>query len=70
MNSLPLHPSRVSQSLYSGRVPASQARALDRRRLLEAQQRTFRAMDAGRPTTSAADLAPVRRRTGAEGPAR
>jgi hypothetical protein len=69
MNFPHLHPSRVSQGLYDGRVPAGQARALHRRRLLEAQQRAFRVMDAGRPTISAADLAPVRRRTGAEGPA-
>jgi hypothetical protein len=65
-----LRPSGVSQSLYDGQVPAGQARALHRRRVLEAQQRAFRDLEAGRPAASAADLAPVRRRAGTEGPAR
>ncbi len=64
MNSPHLRPSRLHQSLYASEIPAGQARALERRQVLEARQRAFREIEAGPPTTSAADLAPVRRRTG------
>jgi hypothetical protein len=70
MNVPHLRPTQVSHSVYDGQVPAGQARALHRRRALEAQQRAFRDGERGHPTTSAADLAPIRRRTGTEGPAR
>jgi hypothetical protein len=68
MNSPHLRSSRSRQLPYASEIPAGQARALDRRRALEAQQRAFREMEAGRPTTSAADLTPVRRRTGGDRP--
>jgi hypothetical protein len=63
MNLPHLRSSGVSQNLYDGQIPPGQARALHRRRALEAQQRAFREVEAGRPATSAADLAPVRRRS-------
>jgi hypothetical protein len=63
-------PSRFHQGVYDGQVPASQVRELHRRRALEAQQRAFRDLEAGRPATSAADLAPVRRRSAGEPSAR
>ncbi len=45
-----------------GEIPAVQARALHRRRELEAQQRAFQGPVPGRESASAADLTPVRRR--------
>ena len=53
-----LRPDRARPVLMNGTIPAEQARALHRRRTLEAQQRAFREVEA----TSPADLAPVRRR--------
>jgi hypothetical protein len=70
MNLPHLRPDHVNSGVYDGQVPAGQARALHRRRTLEAQQRAFRDGERANPTASAADLAPIRRRTWAEGPAR
>lgn len=53
-----LRPGRVRPVLMNGSIPAEQARALHRRRILEDQQRAFREVEAASP----ADLAPVRRR--------
>jgi hypothetical protein len=57
-----LRPDRIRPGLHDPGIPAGQARALYRRHALEAQQRAFRDLEAGRPTTTPADLAPVRRR--------
>jgi hypothetical protein len=53
---------RLDRIPNGGEVPSGQARALDRRRELEARQRAFRDLPTERPATSAADLTPVRRR--------
>ena len=63
MNPPHLCPSRVRQGPYDNNIPAGQARALHRRRALEAQQRVFREGEVGRPAASPADLAPIWRRT-------
>lgn len=68
MNSPHLRTDRVRPILTNGEVPAGQARALHRRRILEAQQRAFRDLEAGRQAATAADLAPVRRRIVGHGP--
>ena len=66
MNSPHLRSNRVRQGLYDSNVPPGQARALHRRHALEAQQRAFREGEAGRTTTSPADLTPIWRRTPGE----
>ena len=48
MNSPHLRPSRLHQGLHASEIPAGQARALQRRQALEAQQRAFREVDVGR----------------------
>lgn len=70
MNLPHLRTSRLNQSTYDGHIPAGQARALHRRRALDAQQRAFREIDAGTAGASAADLAPVRRRSDTDGTTR
>jgi hypothetical protein len=57
-----LRPDRARPGVYDSEIPPGQARALHRRHALEAQQRAFRDLEAGRQTASPADLAPVRRR--------
>lgn len=64
MNGPHLRPDRARPVPMNDAIPAGQARALHRRRTLEAQQRAFREIEA----TSAADLAPVRRRIMADRP--
>ena len=63
MNSPHLRTDRVRPGVYDNEIPAGQTRALHRRHALEAQQRAFRELEAGRQTASPADLAPVRRRS-------
>jgi hypothetical protein len=68
MNTPHLRRDRVRPGVYDSEVPAGQARALHRRHALEAQQRAFRELESGRQATSAADLAPVRRRIDGDRP--
>jgi hypothetical protein len=68
MHSPHLRSRRIHATPNASKIPVDQARALERRHALDAQQRAFRAADPGRSTNSPADLAPVRLRSRGPGP--